>query len=109
MVAKVHLADTRAQRLEDVTHKDTQDQCKEERDQWRDQADQEFRESLLALEEWHAEALEQQASPSGQAVETTEDHGVLDTILALVVAFVPPTALFPAAATCHPAADPLWA
>ncbi|KYO29469.1 hypothetical protein Y1Q_0022709 [Alligator mississippiensis] len=53
-----------------------------------------FRVCLLALEERHMEALEQQTVLMAKAVEAMEvDRWVLDTILALAVAFMLPAVL----------------
>ncbi|KYO45767.1 hypothetical protein Y1Q_0021416 [Alligator mississippiensis] len=75
--------------LEDVACEDMQDQHEMARDWYeekRDQADWEFQERLLALEEWHIEALEWQAILGARAVEPTkEDCWLLHTTLALVI------------------------
>ncbi|KYO33026.1 hypothetical protein Y1Q_0011335 [Alligator mississippiensis] len=91
--------------MEDVAHEAARDRCEEERD-WheeeRDQVDQEFRDRLLVLER-HVETLEQQDVLVARTVEMMEkDCWVIDTVLALVVAFMPPTALSPAAALPAP-------
>ncbi|KYO31831.1 hypothetical protein Y1Q_0022893 [Alligator mississippiensis] len=108
--SKEQLMDSRAWRVEDVTQQDTwwvenvackkaQEPLKEARD-W---VEWEFWERLLALEGCHNEALQWQAVLVARAAETMEeDHQVLDTILALVVTFVLPAALLPAAAPLAP-------
>ncbi|KYO39336.1 hypothetical protein Y1Q_0016298 [Alligator mississippiensis] len=79
---------------EDIACKEVRDWQKEERDWWWDWEDQVFQKRLLALKEWHIEDLEWQAVLLARTVEATEEyHWVLDTILALAVTFVLPTAL----------------
>ncbi|KYO42284.1 hypothetical protein Y1Q_0022154 [Alligator mississippiensis] len=89
MVAEERLVDLWAWRMKDII-------CKQERDRERDLsgADQEFRDRFLALEKMHLGAQEWHVALVARAVETTEeDCWVLNTVLTLVVASVPPTAL----------------
>ncbi|KYO48887.1 hypothetical protein Y1Q_0020234 [Alligator mississippiensis] len=72
--------------MEDVTHKDVQDGMRRHRTGQTGQTG--------ALEEWHIDALEQQAVVIARAVEVMEeDRRMLDTIMALTVALVPSTVL----------------
>lgn len=75
--------------------------------------DQEFWNRLLALEERHLEVQKWQAAMVARVVEAMEeDHYVLDTVLALVVAFMLSAAIDPPAPsqphTTHQQA-PQWA
>ncbi|KYO28970.1 hypothetical protein Y1Q_0009797 [Alligator mississippiensis] len=57
-----------------------------------DRADWKLQKQLLALEREWVVVLWEQTSVLGRAVQATDnDRQVLDTVLALVVAFVPPT------------------
>ncbi|KYO48421.1 hypothetical protein Y1Q_0022630 [Alligator mississippiensis] len=71
---------------EDVAHEKAQDEVE-------DWADWEFWVQLLALEHEWVKALQEQNTRLAQAVQVRDDdHWVLDTVLALVVTFVPPIA-----------------
>ncbi|KYO36534.1 hypothetical protein Y1Q_0024249 [Alligator mississippiensis] len=94
MVTEDQLVATKMWRAENITHQDRWQEeditCKDVQDQ----VDQEFRVQLLALNQKSMEALQEQDALMVRAVEAKEeDRQVLDTVLALVVAFVLPTAL----------------
>ncbi|XP_014466327.1 uncharacterized protein LOC106737393 [Alligator mississippiensis] len=81
-------------RAEDVARQDARDRREEVRDrreEARDQAEREFRTQFLTLEREWVEALREQSAVLGRAVQAMEDNRrVLDTLMALAVALVPP-------------------
>ncbi|KYO35522.1 hypothetical protein Y1Q_0008081 [Alligator mississippiensis] len=81
--------DVWAWQAEDVTHEDAQDPYD---DEW-DQTHQDFQAKLLALECKWFQVVQELNTILGWAVQVMDDdHRVLDSVLALAVMFVPPTA-----------------
>ncbi|KYO45019.1 hypothetical protein Y1Q_0007330 [Alligator mississippiensis] len=97
MVTEEQVVDSWAWCMGDFAHEWEGDDCNVERDSCKAARDQEFRDRLLALEERHLDAQEMQAALVAWVVETKEkDCQVLDTILALVLTFMPLATLLPA-------------
>ncbi|KYO35138.1 hypothetical protein Y1Q_0001025 [Alligator mississippiensis] len=100
------LADSWAWCVEDIVQDWERVMCEVERER----AVQVLWDGLLALEERYialletmVEAQKQQAAMFGRVVEATEeDRRVLDTMLALAITFIPPTALPPVIAPPAP-------
>ncbi|KYO36803.1 hypothetical protein Y1Q_0020848 [Alligator mississippiensis] len=92
MTSEDWLKDTQAWWAESITCEDAWDQNEEAQNQ----EDQEFWAQLLALVHEQVEALQEQKTILTQAVQVTEDdHWVLDTYLALAVAFMSSAAQSP--------------
>ncbi|KYO25357.1 hypothetical protein Y1Q_0005013 [Alligator mississippiensis] len=96
MVLEDHLADTWAWQVEGMACEDTLHQSKAEQDSCKeawDWTDQKFKAQLLALEHKQVVALWKQNVVIAWTVQVTDGNfQVLDTILALTVAFMPPAA-----------------